>query len=104
MAIKGDSLVEQLLNYAKKGLFVNSAERELVKRAAMRIQTLQAEKYLLREQAPVAPSEMDVSPILMEYRCGACRCLVGAESAIRNDVGFRHAYCPECGKKVLWHG
>ena len=59
---------------------------------------------LLREQAPVAPSEMDVSPILMEYRCGACRCLVGAESAIRNDVGFRHAYCPECGKKVLWHG
>ena len=59
---------------------------------------------LLREQEPVEPSEMDVSPIRMEYYCGACRCLVGAESAIRNDVGFRHAYCPECGKKVLWHG
>jgi hypothetical protein len=45
--IKGDTLVEQLFNLAKKkSPELNHQERELIKRAAMRIQTLQAERYL----------------------------------------------------------
>jgi hypothetical protein len=89
MAIKGDSLVEQLLNYAKKGLFVNSAERELVKRAAMRIQTLQAEKYLRREQEPKKPK---ISELRRKY-CGDC----GWELVSEAD-----RYCRHCGREVKW--
>ena len=59
---------------------------------------------LIREQEPVSPSEMDVSPIRMEYYCGACGALVGVESACGDDEKFRHPFCPQCGKAVLWNG
>lgn len=65
---------------------------------------VQDARELIKEQEPVAPKEMDVQPILMEYCCGACGYQVGVESAIRENVGYKYAYCPECGKKVLWDG
>jgi DNA-directed RNA polymerase subunit RPC12/RpoP len=59
-------------------------------------------RELLREQEPLAPEEMDVTPVSMKYYCGNCRCLVGFESAIHGAEKYRHVYCPKCGKKVEW--
>ena len=61
-------------------------------------------REMIREQEPVEPTEMDVSPVRMEYSCGRCGGLVGVESATQGDEQYRHAYCPKCGKKVLWDG
>lgn len=92
--IKGDSLPEKLFSLAKRGAFVNYQERELIKQAAMKIQTLQAERALARE--PAAPRTQHGADWEMGnawwYVCGAC------SGAI--DKG--DAYCRRCGKKVKW--
>lgn len=93
MTIKGDSLVEQLFGYAKKGLFANHQERELIKRAAMRIQTLQAEKALIAQG--VRPGQTEVSEFGERgclYTCGACNA----------PLDRADCYCRRCGKRVQW--
>ena len=66
--------------------------------------TVRDARELIREQEPVEPTEMDVSPVRMEYSCGRCGGPVGVESATQGAEKYRHAYCPKCGKKVLWDG
>ena len=58
---------------------------------------------LLREQEPVEPTAKD-EVIRVKYNCGECGYLVGFVSTIHNDMQYRAKYCPECGRKVLWHG
>lgn len=82
---KNDSLVEKLFYLAKKGTLENHQERELIKSAAIRIQTLQAEKYLTRE--PKKPTWRLGKPC-----CGDCGTVMPKWSN----------FCPYCGKKVLW--
>lgn len=53
-------------------------------------------------QDPVEPTDMDVTPVTMEYRCGACGRLVGYESAVPGVEGYKFRFCPECGKRVKW--
>ena len=61
---------------------------------------------LLKAQAqeldPVEPTDMDVTPVTMEYRCGACGRLVGYESAVQGVEEYKFRFCPECGKRVKW--
>lgn len=94
MTIKGDSLVEQLFGYAKKGLFANHQERELIERAAMRIQTLQAEKNLEKEGVePICEELMGFEKTVERaYLCGKCKAPID-----RMDL-----YCRRCGKRVQW--
>ena len=56
-----------------------------------------------RETEPVEPTDMDVTPVTMEYRCGACGHLVGYESAVPGEVGYKCQTCPECGREVKWN-
>lgn len=91
--IKGDTLVEKLFYLAKRGLFTNYQERDLVKKAAMQLQTLQAEKALAAEG--VRPGQTEVSEFGERgclYTCGACNAPLD-----RGD-----AYCRRCGKRVQW--
>ena len=55
-----------------------------------------------QDQEPVEPTDMDVTPVTMEYRCGACGHLVGYESAVPGEVGYKYQTCPECGRRVKW--
>lgn len=88
--IKGDSLPEQLYSFAKKGLFTNHQERELVKSAARRIQTLQAERAMARE--PAAPKQPGTADDPW-WRCGSCGGTIETE---------QFKFCPWCGKGVKW--
>jgi DNA-directed RNA polymerase subunit RPC12/RpoP len=60
-------------------------------------------RELLKEQEPVEPTANDEA-IRVTYNCGECGYLVGFVSTIHNDMQYRAKYCPECGRKVLWHG
>ena len=55
-----------------------------------------------QDPEPVEPTDMDVTPVTMEYRCGACGRLVGYESAVPGEAGYKYQACPECGRRVRW--
>ena len=60
-------------------------------------------EVLLREQEPVEPTANDEA-IRVKYNCGGCGYLVGFVSTIHDDMQYRAKFCPECGRKVAWHG
>ena len=92
--IKSDSLVEKLVYYSKHGLFTHHEERDLVIQAAMKIQTLQAEKNLAREG--VRPDKTVVKEFDGEmtglYSCGSCG----------DPILLGDRFCRRCGKRVKW--
>lgn len=91
--IKGDTLVEKLFYLAKRGLFTNYQERDLVKKAAMQLQTLQAEKALAAEGVrPNKTVVRDFDEITGLYSCGSCG----------DPILLGDRYCRRCGKKVKW--
>ena len=63
---------------------------------------VKAWEILLQDQEPVKPKANDEA-IRVKYNCGVCGYLVGFVSTIHDDMQYRAKFCPECGRKVLWH-
>ena len=71
-------------------------------RDAMEEQWRREDREKDQDPEPVEPTDMDVTPVTMEYRCGACGRLVGYESAVPGEVGYKYQTCPECRRRVRW--
>lgn len=80
---KGDSLPEKLYSLAKKGTLENHQERELIRTAARKIQSLQ-------EQTSTEAKKPTFR--LGKPCCGGCGTVMPKWSN----------FCPYCGKKVQW--